>query len=95
MHKLSSICLIAATFATAVPVAANEEMNMSEDEMSMGMMDMKTMDSNADGKVSKDEFMEANEGMFTMMDKNQDGMMDAEEHKKMKGMMKNGEMKRK
>lgn len=95
MGKLSSACLIATILATTFSAAANEEMTMSEDEMSMGMMDMKAMDTNADGMVSEDEFMEANEEMFTRMDKNRDGMMDADEHKKMKGMMENGEMKRK
>ncbi|MBA3562604.1 MAG: hypothetical protein H0W33_01055 [Gammaproteobacteria bacterium] len=88
MTRLSSTCLIAAILATTFSAAANEEMNMREGEMSMGMMDMKMMDKNADGMVSEDEFMEANEKMFSKMDKNKDGMMDAEEQKKMKGMMK-------
>lgn len=40
-----------------------------------GMMDMKKMDSNNDGSISKDEFMSAHEKMFNQM-KSKDGAID-------------------
>jgi Ca2+-binding EF-hand superfamily protein len=39
-------------------------------------MDMKMMDSNGDGMISKDEFMKFHEMMFDKMKKNKSGMID-------------------
>lgn len=39
-------------------------------------MDMKMMDTNGDGMISKDEFMKYQEMMYDKMQKNKDGMVD-------------------
>lgn len=56
--------------------------------MHMGghMMDM--IDTNKDGKISKEEFTKHHDQMFTQMDKNADGMIDATERSAMKDQMK-------
>jgi len=46
------------------------------------------MDSDKDGKVSKDEFIKHHEDMFGMMDKNKDGVLDESEMGQMSEMMK-------
>lgn len=48
---------------------------------------MMRMDGNADGKVSRDEFMQGHAAMFDKMDSNGDGMLDAEERRAHKAMM--------
>lgn len=53
--------------------------------MMMGA-EMTEMDTNKDGKISKDEFTKHHDQMFTQMDKNADGMIDASERAAMKGM---------
>jgi len=61
----------------------------------MGCMDMRAMrdmmDADKDGKVTRDEFMQHHESMFTMMDKDANGALDdaemrtgMQEHMKMK-----------
>ncbi|WP_052808111.1 hypothetical protein [Methyloterricola oryzae] len=47
------------------------------------------MDSDKDGKVSKDEFIKHHEDMFGMMDKNKDGVLNESEMGQMSEMMKN------
>ena len=49
---------------------------------------MMQMDSNGDGKVSKEEFMQGHATMFEKMDSNGDGALDATEQRAHKGMMK-------
>lgn len=59
-----------------------------------GKCGMGRMDADGDGKVTKDEFMQGHEAMFTRIDENADGMIDQAEReahmKKMKGFMKEG-----
>jgi hypothetical protein len=61
-----SVSLIGAS-ASAAPVDA-KKMDMK--------MDMKMMDANGDGMISKDEFMKYHEMMFDKMKKNNSGMVD-------------------
>jgi hypothetical protein len=53
-------------------------------------MDMKSMDTNNDGMISKQEFMAHHEKMYDQMKKNKDGMVDMKDMGMMggnKGMM--------
>ena len=56
----------------------------------MGMgMDMKMMDTNGDGMISKEEFMKHHEAMFDKMKKDSNGMVSIKDmHMMMDGMMK-------
>lgn len=56
--------------------------------MKMGGRMMEMVDTNKDGKISKDEFTKHHDQMFTQMDKNADGMVDASERAAMKDQMK-------
>ena len=47
---------------------------------------MDVMDTDKDGKVSRDEFVKAHQAMFDAMDTNKDGMIDADEMKAAAGM---------
>jgi len=49
---------------------------------------MKMMDANADGMISKDEFMKHHEGMYDGMKKNSSGMVNAKDMQMMMMMMK-------
>jgi uncharacterized low-complexity protein len=59
-----------------------------------GRCGMARMDSDGDGKVTRDEFMKGHEAMFEKIDQNDDGVIDQAEReahmKKMKGFMKEG-----
>jgi len=59
-----------------------------------GKCGMSRMDANADGNVSKDEFMQGHEVMFEKIDLNGDGMIDPAESQahmaNMKGFMQEG-----
>jgi uncharacterized low-complexity protein len=59
-----------------------------------GKCGMSRMDTNADGNVSKDEFMQGHEVMFEKIDLNGDGMIDPAESQahmaNMKGFMQEG-----
>ncbi|HHH44085.1 MAG TPA: hypothetical protein ENK49_08105 [Gammaproteobacteria bacterium] len=59
-----------------------------------GKCGMARMDADGDGKVSKEEFMHGHEAMFEQIDRNHDGMIDADEReahmKKKRGFMKDG-----
>ncbi len=45
--------------------------------------DMKTLDADSDGKITKEEFTKFHDTMFGKMDTNADGVVDAAEHGKM------------
>jgi hypothetical protein len=58
------------------------------------MMEMKAMDTNHDGMISKKEFMKFHEEMWAKMKKNKSGMVDIKDMELMhNGMMKDGPMK--
>jgi Ca2+-binding EF-hand superfamily protein len=91
MNRLFAV-FMAGVFATAMAQAmAAEEMEMDMDKMGEdGMGGMQMMDADKDGKISKDEFMQAHAKMFAAMDRNKDGALDASEREMM--MMHHGEM---
>lgn len=65
------------------------EKSMGMDKcMKMGGQMMEMVDTNKDGKISRDEFNKHHEQMFTQMDTNADGMIDAAERAAMKDQMK-------
>lgn len=47
-----------------------------------GMCGMKTLDADGDGKITKEEFTKHHDAMFSKMDTNADGVVDATEHGK-------------
>ncbi len=59
-----------------------------------GKFGMARMDSDGDGKVTREEFMKGHEAMFDRIDQNDDGVIDETERgahmKMMKGCMKDG-----
>jgi len=72
MSKILKIITVALIGASASAVAM--------DEMKMGMkMDMKMMDTNGDGAISKDEFMRHHEMMYEKMKKNKSGTVDVKD----------------
>ena len=93
MKKLSAgLCTIAMLGATASAVAMDDmkDSKMMHKKDSMGM-DMKAMDANGDGMISKDEFMKSHEAMWDKMKKNDKGMVDMKDMKMMHdAMMKDG-----
>lgn len=69
--------------------AMGKGMGMGMDKcMKMGGSMMEMVDTNKDGKISRDEFNKHHEQMFTQMDKNADGSIDATERAAMKDRMK-------
>ncbi len=58
-------------------------------KMQEGKCGMMMMDTNNDGKVSKEEFMARHEAMFSKMDANGDGVVDADEMKAMQDKCRN------
>lgn len=60
---------------------------MNPQKKGCGMM---RMDSNGDGKVSREEFMQGHAAMFDRMDTNGDGMVDMDEKRAFKAKMKAG-----
>ena len=63
---------------------------MKEGKCGEGKCGMKMMDTDGDGKVTKDEFMQGHETMFGKMDANGDGVIDADEQSAAMKMMKEG-----
>ena len=55
-----------------------------------GKCDMNMLDSNSDGTVTKEEFMQAHDAMFDKMDANGDGVIDADEQSASMKMMQEG-----
>ena len=59
-----------------LPIAAAQETEKKgRGEMGMHGMGMDAMDRNEDGKISKEEFMQAHEDMFAQMDQDNDGLL--------------------
>ena len=56
-------------------------------EAGEGRCGMKILDSNGDGKITKEEFMQRHDEMFAKMDTNHDGVLDKNEAGKMMGGM--------
>lgn len=90
MNKLLSI-LLGAALANAPASAAAADDPQHAKGMSM-RMDMKMMDTNNDGMVSKDEFTKHHEMMWDKMKKNKSGMVDIKDMNMMHdSMMKGGD----
>ena len=95
MKKLISISLAAMLFA-GLSGCAKDSM-MKQDSMQGGMsmkegmgmkMDMKMMDTNNDGMISKEEFMKHHESMYDKMKKDSNGMVSTKDMQMMMdGMM--------
>ena len=76
MKKLISISLVAIIFAGLSACAQDSMMGGMAMKDGMGMkMDMKMMDSNNDGMISKEEFMKHHESMYDKMKKGSNGMV--------------------
>jgi hypothetical protein len=89
MHRL--LYIFFATGLTSVSISAVAMDDMKPRGM---MMDMKAMDTNHDGMISKKEFMKFHEDMWAKMKKNKSGMVDMKDMEMMHdGMMKDGAMK--
>ena len=94
MRKLISISLVAMIFAglsacaqdsTRGGMAMKDGMQMKD---GMGMkMDMKMMDPNNDGMISKEEFMKHHESMYDKMKKGSNGMVSVKDMQAMMDMM--------
>ncbi len=81
MKKLISTGLVAMLFGIGLSGCAQYGM-MKQDAMKGGMgmkhgmkMDMKMMDMNSDGMISKEEFMKHHESMYDKMKKDSNGMV--------------------
>ena len=100
MKTLISTALLAALCTAGVPALAvqddaktatqKKDATLAQQGMPMsknaGMtMDMKAMDVNSDGMVSKDEFMSYHEGMYEKMKKGQNGMVSIKDMEMMHG----------
>ena len=76
MSKLT-MCMAVALIGASASSMAMDDMKMSKN-MDM-KMDMKVMDTNGDGMISKDEFIKYHEMMYDKMKKNKTGMVDIKE----------------
>ena len=52
---------------------------VTEGKCGEGKCGMRQMDADGDGKVTREEFMQGHEAMFTVIDANGDGVIDADE----------------
>lgn len=89
MHRLRYICFAMGLAGVSISAVAMDDMK------SQGMMmEMKAMDINHDGMISKEEFMKFHEDMWAKMKKNKSGMVDIKDMELMHGgTMKDGAMK--
>lgn len=71
MNRLFTSLAIAVIACVSLPSIARDDMDCGH-----GMMQMKNMDTDNDGTVSKEEFMKAHEAMWEKMKKNKDGFVD-------------------
>lgn len=78
MNKLLFFIVSGALVCSSIPSIAADDMKCGH-----GMMQMKNMDTDNDGTVSKEEFMKAHEAMWDGMKKNNDGLVDVKEMQKM------------
>jgi len=83
MSKLLSVLCGAALISVSASSVAADNMQQGK---GMRSADMKMMDTNKDGMLSRDEFMKHHEGMYEKMKKNKDGMVDMKDM----GMMQSG-----
>ena len=89
MHRL--LCIFFAMGLASIGISAVAMDDMKPQGM---MMEMKAMDTNHDGMISKKEFMKFHEEMWAKMKKNKSGMVDIKDMELMhNGMMKDGAMK--
>ena len=78
--ELASGYMVAENAATKTPM---EHLCGSMKAGTAPRCDMKTLDTDGDGKISKEEFNTRHEKTFAEVDANGDGMLDATEHAKM------------
>ena len=89
MKKAILAVVGSALLGLVVTAAADDSMMNHEHMMTM----MKAMDTNGDGKISKEEFMAYHEKMWMSMKKDSNGMVDEKSMMMMhEGMMKNNGM---
>lgn len=104
--KASRILIVTAALAVAGCTTAHSGQGMSGSDMPMGKMHgpggdyqrmMEGMDTNGDGKITKEEFMRQHEAVFDQM-KNSEGVIDMKNMKAMHpgcgGMMGHDKMQR-
>ena len=90
MSKLLSILCGVTLIGISASAVAADTMKQGK---GMGMQsDMKMMDTNNDGMLSRDEFMKHHEAMYDKMKKNKDGMVDIKDMGMMQSGMKNDKM---
>ncbi|RJG21701.1 hypothetical protein [Massilia cavernae] len=84
-------------FLAATLIAASTSTIAHPDKKGEKSMDMKMLDANGDGMISKDEFMKHHEMMWDKMKKNPSGMVDMKEmemmHKEKHGAKKDAKTK--
>jgi EF hand len=84
MNKLLFVIVSGALVCSSFSSFAEEDMKCGH-----GMMQMKNMDTDNDGTVSKEEFMKAHEAMWDGIKKNKDGLVDVKDMQMMhKGLKK-------
>ncbi len=84
MNKLIFVFISTTFVCASLPSVARDDMKCGH-----GMTQMKNMDTDNDGTVSKEEFVKAHETMWDEMKKNKDGLVDVKEMQMMrKGMKK-------
>src|ERR1700686_237551 len=89
MHRLPYIFFAASLASVSISAVAMDDMKPQG-----MMMEMKAMDTNHDGMISKKEFMKFHEEMWAKMKKNKSGMVDIKDMEQMhNSMMKDGAMK--
>ena len=79
MNTVKSVLVMAALICA--PMFAFANTGMTHEDMSASQM--KSMDTNGDGMISKDEFMKAHEAKWNAMQKNKDGMVSIADMEKM------------
>lgn len=84
MSRLAVAILTAMLVTGAASALVAQE---SEPRMHKGKQMMEKMDTDGNGELSRDEFMQAHEKMFDAVDENGDGTLDREELAAMKQRM--------